>query len=428
MNITIVGLGYVGSVSAACFACDGHHVWGIDINPDKVKIINDGRAPVVEPGLDEKIAQAHNAGRLIASVTLEDGLAQSDLCFIAVATPSRSNGQVDPAHLFRACECIADSLVRLDRRQIIVVRSTVLPIVFRRCAEIFDEIAPGRATVCVNPEFLREGSAIRDFEDPPFTLLGVEDPSVESTLRSLYADLTAQLFVLPPREALLVKYASNAFHAMKVAFANEIGAFCAEQDIDADAVMSVFCSDTKLNIAKRYLMPGFAFGGSCLPKDVRALAYAAKSSDIEMPLIGSLLSSNQAVIERALGRISSLGVRRLGLIGLSFKPNTDDLRESPYVELAERLLGKGYSLKIYDPNVSIANLTGANKEYIARVIPHLARLLVPALDDLKECELLLMAHAFPGVEVFVQNATVPVVRLSGGGARVSVPKGSADEQ
>jgi GDP-mannose 6-dehydrogenase len=251
---------------------------------------------------------------------------------------------------------------------------------------------------------------------------------VELTLRSLYADIAAPLFVLPPREALLVKYASNAFHAMKVAFGNEIGAFCEEQDIDADAVMSVFCSDTKLNIAKRYLMPGFAFGGSCLPKDVRALAYAAKRSDIEMPLIGSLLSSNQAVIERALRRISSLGARRLGLIGLAFKPNTDDLRESPYVELAERLLGKGYSLNIYDPNVSIANLTGANKEYIARVIPHLARLLVQDLEDLRECELLLVAHSFPGVEAFLENANVPVVRLCAGGARVSVPKGVADDK
>ncbi len=426
MKITIVGLGYVGSVSAACLSCSGHHVWGIDINSDKVNIINDGQSPIVEPGLNEKIVQARRSGQLRASVTLDDGLAQSDLCFVAVATPSRTNGQVDPAHLYRACESIAQSLVRLDRRQVIVVRSTVLPAVFQHCTEILDELAPGRAIVCVNPEFLREGSAIRDFEDPPFTLLGVDDPSVEITLRSLYADLTAPLFVLPPREALLVKYASNAFHAMKVTFANEIGAFCEKEGIDADAVMRVFCSDGKLNISQRYLMPGFAFGGSCLPKDVRALAYAAKNSDLDLPLLGSLLPSNRAVIERAVQTISSIGVRRLGLIGLSFKPNTDDLRESPFVELAERLIGKGYTLKIYDPNVSIANLVGANKEYIAHVIPHLARLLAPTLEELNGCELFLLAHSFPGVEVFLQNANVPVVRLSSGGARISVPKGFAD--
>lgn len=424
MNITIVGLGYVGSVSAACFACNGHRVWGIDINSDKVRIINEGRAPIVEPGLEQKIAQARSLRRLTASTNLDDGIGQSELCFVAVATPSRANGQVDPSHLYRACESIAHAVVRLNRNQIVVVRSTVLPAVLQRCSEIFEEIAPGRAKVCANPEFLREGSAIGDFEDPPFTLLGVSDAAAESALRSLYAELTAPVFVLPPREALLVKYASNAFHAMKVSFANEIGALCNEQSIDANAVMKVFCSDTKLNISKRYLMPGFAFGGSCLPKDVRALAYAAKSSDLELPLLSSLLPSNQAVIERAVQTISSFGARSLGLIGLSFKPDTDDLRESPFVELAERLIGKGYSLKIYDPNVSIANLQGANKEYISRVIPHLARLLVPTVEELGTSELLLHGHTFPGVIEFLRDAALPILPLSAGGAQVSTPQGA----
>lgn len=425
MNITIVGLGYVGSVSAACFACNGHRVWGIDINPDKVMMINEGRAPIVEAGLEDKIAQARHADRLSASIDLDDGIGQSDLCFIAVATPSRPNGQVDPAHLYRACESIARSLVRLAKEQVIVIRSTVLPTVLQQCIQLIEEIAPGRATVCVNPEFLREGSAIRDFEDPPFTLLGVDERAAECTLRSLYAELTAPVFVLPPREALFVKYASNAFHATKVAFANEIGALCQEEGVDADAVMNVFCSDTKLNISRRYLMPGFAFGGSCLPKDVRALAHSARSSDLDLPLLGSVLRSNQAVIERALQAISSLGVRRLGLIGLSFKPDTDDLRESPYVELAERLIGKGYILKVHDPNVSIARLQGANKEYIERAIPHLACLLVPTVEELSGCEVLLHGHTFPGVEEFLTDTDVPIVRLGGGGARISMQQGAA---
>jgi GDP-mannose 6-dehydrogenase len=314
--------------------------------------------------------------------------------------------------MFRACEQISEALVILDRRQTVVIRSSVLPSILQRCEEIFSLRAPGRVVLCANPEFLREGTAIRDFEEPPFTLLGVDDPGAEFVLRSLYSDLETPLFVLPPREALLVKYASNAFHALKVVFANEIGALCRETGIDANAVMSVFCKDTKLNVSPRYLMPGFAFGGSCLPKDVRALLYAAKLADLELPTLNSLMASNNAVIDRAVRQICATAKRRLGLIGLSFKANTDDLRESPFVDLAERLLGKGYELKIYDPNVSLARLTGANKEYINLAIPHLSRLLVRSLGELNDCELVLVGHRYPGVDGFLSDIGVSVIELA----------------
>lgn len=409
MNITIVGLGYVGTVSAACLAAQGHRIWGVDINTEKVRIINQGRSHIIEDGLGDKIAQATRSGRLYATEDIEQALRETKLCFVAVATPSRPNGEIDPRHLLRVCEQISRALIKLDRRQIVVVRSSILPSVLQCCEDIFTTIAPGRVELCVNPEFLREGMAIRDFEEPSFTLLGVENPSVELTLRSLYNDLAAPIYVLPPKEALLVKYASNAYHALKVAFANEIGELCQQLDIDGRAVMSVFCKEKKLNISARYLMPGFAFGGSCLPKDVRALQYAAKKFDVELPLIQSLLVSNEKVVERAVRQVVAKGLRPVGLIGLSFKSNSDDLRESPFVEIAERLLGKGYELRIYDPNVSLARLTGSNKEYIESVIPHIARLLVRSLDELAGCKLIIVAHHYPSVDAFLLDSGTEVI-------------------
>jgi len=287
-----------------------------------------------------------------------------------------------------------------------------LPSIFDECRKVLESTAPGLAALCANPEFLREGTAIRDFEQPPFTVLGTDTDAAEATLRSLYADQTAPIFVLKPREALMVKYASNAYHALKVAFANEIAAVCQQSDVDADSVMKVFCSDTKLNISSRYLMPGFAFGGSCLPKDVRAVLYAGNALDLRLPLIAAILSSNERVIERAFQKVRATGKKRIGLIGLSFKSNTDDLRESPFVELAEKLLGKGYELKIYDPNVDAARLTGANKEYIDGVIPHLSRLLVPSLESLADAELLLVGHHFAGVDAMLKNTQSSVIDLT----------------
>jgi GDP-mannose 6-dehydrogenase len=412
MKISIVGLGYVGAVSAACLADAGHHVWGVDINPEKVRIINEGASPIVENGLAEKIAQGRNARRLHATVDIEQALRETEICFVAVATPSRPNGQIDPAHLFRACNQIATALGKLGKKQVVVIRSSVLASIFDDCRKIFDAVVPGSVELCANPEFLREGTAIRDFEEPAFTVLGTDSIAAETVLRALYADQPAPIFALKPRDALMVKYASNAFHALKVAFANEIGAICQQADMDAEAVMNVFCSDTKLNISRRYLMPGFAFGGSCLPKDVRAILYEGKTRDLQLPLMTALLASNQEVIERAFQKVRAMGKRRIGMIGLSFKSNTDDLRESPFVDLAERLLGKGYELSIYDPNVIEARLTGANKEYINGVIPHLSRLLVPSLNELADVELLIVAHHFEGVAALLGTTRASVIELT----------------
>jgi GDP-mannose 6-dehydrogenase len=424
MNISIVGLGYVGAVSAACLADSGHRVWGVDINPEKVRIIVEGRSPIVEHGLAEKIARGRQSGRLFATVDIEEALRETELCFVAVATPSRLNGQIDAGHLLRACKQIATALTKLNRKQTVVIRSSVLPWIFDECRAAFDSIAPGLVELCANPEFLREGTAIKDFEDPPFTVLGTDTATSEATLRSLYADQTAPVFVLKPREALMVKYASNAFHALKVSFANEIAAVCQQADVDADAVMNVFCKDTKLNVSRRYLMPGFAFGGSCLPKDVRAILYAGNAFDLRLPLIASIMASNEQVIERAFQKVRATGKKRVGLIGLSFKSNTDDLRESPFVDLAERLLGKGYELRIYDPNVVAARLTGANKEYIDAVIPHLSRLLVHSLDDLSDSELLLVGHHFPGVDTIMENTQATVIDLGA----YETPKKAAERE
>lgn len=293
----------------------------------------------------------------------------------------------------------------------VAIRSSILPSIFDNCRAIFDEEAPHLVELCVNPEFLREGTAIRDFEDPPFTILGTDDEAVEGMLRSLYSGLTAPVFVLDPREALMVKYASNCFHALKVGFANEIAAICGRSEVDAEVVMKVFCNDTKLNISRSYLMPGFAFGGSCLPKDVRAMVYTGKETDLQLPLMNAILASNEQVVRRAFDAVRATGARRLGLIGLSFKSNTDDLRESPFVELAEQLLGKGYELRIYDPNVITARLKGANKEYIDRVIPHLSRLLVSTLEELRDAEALLIGHDYPGVAALRASSPASVIDL-----------------
>lgn len=398
MIISIFGLGYVGTVSAACLASKGHIVCGVDISPEKVAKINAGSSPVVEPGLSDKIKESIHSKNLKATTDPEEALSHSELSLLAVATPSKNNGQIDPTYLLRACKQIAQVLSKLNRKQIVIIRSSVLPEVFEECGEIFKRLAPDLVELCVNPEFLREGTAIKDFEDPPFTIIGTENAAVEKKLCQLYAGIDAPIYVLGPKEATMVKYASNVYHALKVAFANELGALCKVSGIDSNAVMSVFVQDRKLNISTKYLNPGFAFGGSCLPKDIRAVLYAGKQSDVELPLIQSILQSNTHLIEKTCKRILDYGEKRVGMIGLSFKSHTDDLRESPFVELAERLLGKGIDLAIYDPNVSLSRLTGANKAYIEGVIPHLSKLLVSSLDELvKHSALIIVGHKFEGV-------------------------------
>jgi GDP-mannose 6-dehydrogenase len=401
MKISVFGLGYVGSVSAASFADDGHEVVGVDVNADKVAMVNDGRCPIVEPGLDEVLARAATAGRLRATTSTEQAVAASEVSLVCVGTPSRRNGSLDLTYLTRVCEQIGEALRGRATYHVVVIRSTVLP---GTTHGIVIPALEGRSGgrygeafgVSVNPEFLREGSALRDFRQPPMTLVGHNHAADAAGTLALYQNVAAPLVSTSIAVAEMIKYTSNAWHALKVCFANEIGSLCKRLEVDSHEVMDIFCRDDRLNLSPYYLKPGFAFGGSCLPKDVRALQYRAREADVELPLIQSILPSNRLQIERAIDEILHMGRKRIGLLGLSFKAGTDDLRESPNVILAEALLGKGCQLRIYDRNVSIARLVGANKEYIEHQIPHLSSLLRPTIDEvIDESDVIVVGNASP---------------------------------
>jgi GDP-mannose 6-dehydrogenase len=386
MNISVFGLGYVGSVSAAAFAADGHHVVGVDVHPAKVESINAGRSPIVEPGLDDLMREARSAGRLRATLDTREAVHASDVSLLCVGTPSRRNGSLDLTYLERVCEQIGEALADKDAYHVVVVRSTVLPGTTHDVVIPAIERQSGKRYgegfgVAVNPEFLREGTALHDFRHPPLTLVGHNHAADAAGATALYASVEAPLVTTSIRVAEMMKYTSNTWHALKVCFANEIGNLCKRVGVDSHEVMSIFCQDDKLNLSSYYLRPGFAFGGSCLPKDVRALQYRAKEVDLDLPVIGSILGSNKLQIDHAIEMVTRTGRKRVGLLGFSFKAGTDDLRESPIVILAEALLGKGYDLRIYDRNVSLARLVGANKDYIEHQIPHLSSLLQPSIDD-----------------------------------------------
>jgi GDP-mannose 6-dehydrogenase len=401
MNVSIFGLGYVGCVSAASFAADGHIVVGVDVNPDKVARINAGRSPIVEPGLDELIDDASARGRLRATTSALDAVRDTDVSLLCVGTPSRKNGSLDLAHLDRVCREVGAALRDKVSYHVVVVRSTVLPGTTHDVVIPALEAASGGKYgegfgVSVNPEFLREGTALKDFRQPPMTLVGHNHAADAAGTLALYQALDAPLVSTSIRTAEMIKYASNAWHALKVCFANEIGNVCKRLDIDSHDVMDIFCRDGKLNLSSYYLKPGFAFGGSCLPKDVRALQYRAKELDVDVPVLGSILRSNQLQIHQALDAVVDTGRKRVGLLGLSFKAGTDDLRESPIVILAEALLGKGYQLRIYDRNVSLAKLVGANKAYIEEQIPHFAALLRGTIDEvLEESDVIVIGNPAP---------------------------------
>lgn len=391
MRISVFGLGYVGSVTAACLAQDGHEVVGVDHNRQKVDMINDGRSPVIEQHMDTLVAQAAAVGRLKATEDGAAALADSEMALICVGTPSRANGSLDLSYVERVCDEIGAALRTSPRRHLIVMRSTILPGTMRGTVIPRLEAASGKRAgadfgLCNNPEFLREGSAVDDYRQPPKTVIGEIDPLSGDRLAQIYAGLDAPLLRAPIEVAEMVKYVDNVWHALKVGFGNEIGVVCKALGIDSHAVMDIFCQDTKLNLSPYYLKPGFAFGGSCLPKDLRALTYLGRSLDLELPLLGSVMPSNRAHIERGLKLVMDKGSRNVGVLGFSFKAGTDDLRESPIVELAETLIGKGYDLRLYDRNVSLARLTGANKDFIGERIPHLCKLMVDDIDDL-------LAHA-----------------------------------
>jgi GDP-mannose 6-dehydrogenase len=389
MNVSILGLGYVGCVSAACFAREGHNVIGVDVNPTKVEIINRGNSPIVESGIDELIKEMVDAGRLRATTNTADAIENSAVSLICVGTPSNTNGSLDLTYVRRVCEEIGDCLKQKDERHILVVRSTMLPGTIADVVKPTLEARSGKGAgkdfgVCINPEFLREGTSLKDFYAPPFTLIGADDEDTASTVRQLYSGIDAPVFVTSVRTAEMVKYVCNCFHALKVSFANEIGNICKALGVDSHEVMDIFCQDTKLNLSPYYLKPGFAFGGSCLPKDLRAINYKAKQIDVETPILSSILPSNRQQIERAVDMVLATGKKRVGVFGFSFKAGTDDLRESPMVTLIETLIGKGLQLLIYDRDVSLARLFGANKEYIERQIPHIAQLMRTNIDEVLE--------------------------------------------
>ena len=401
MNVSIFGLGYVGSVSAASLAAAGHTVVGIDINEDKVRAINDGRSPIVEPGLDDLLREGVEAKRLRATTSTTDAVMSTDLSLLCVGTPSHRNGSLDLTYLVRVCDEIGAVLRDKPGYHVVVVRSTVLPGTTHGHVIPALEAASGKRYgegfgVSVNPEFLREGSALADFLAPPLTLVGHNHAVDAAPTKALYQHLDAPLVATSIRVAEMMKYTCNAWHAVKVVFANEIGNLCKRVDVDSHDVMDVFCQDHKLNLSSYYLKPGFAFGGSCLPKDVRALQYRAREVDLEMPLINSVLASNRLQVQQAVDRVVETGKKHVGLLGFSFKPGTDDLRESPMVILAEALLGKGLALKIYDRSVSVARLVGANKRYIAEQIPHLSRLLSESIDEvIDQSEVVVIGNGAP---------------------------------
>lgn len=386
MKLSVLGLGYVGCVSAACFAKRGHEVVGADVSPVKVDIINAGKSPIVEPGIEELISEAVAAGKLRATTDAAEAVMQTDVSLVCVGTPGQHNGSLDLTYIKRVCQQIGAAIEKKSARHVVAMRSTMLPGTIQDVVIPTLQVYSGKQAgkdfgVVINPEFLREGTSLYDFDHPPFTLIGSDDEEAAETVKRLYAHIDAPLYVTRVKEAEMVKYACNAFHAAKIVFANEIGNLCKKLGVDSHPVMEVFCKDTKLNLSPYYLKPGFAYGGSCLPKDLRAITYKARSVDVEMPMLNALNVSNQQQVHHAAQMILRTGKKNVGILGMSFKSGTDDLRESPIVTLIETLLGKGIRLSIYDRDVELARIFGANKDYIEREIPHISSLMKPTLAE-----------------------------------------------
>jgi len=386
MKISIFGLGYVGAVSAGCLANEGHIVIGVDSAQVKVDLINEGKTPIIEKDIGEMIEAAVASGYLRATTDAVEAVRETEISLICVGTPSQLNGNLDLKYVRKVCEEIGAAIKEKAARHIVVCRSTMLPGSMRNVViPILEEYSGKRAGrdfgVCNNPEFLREGTAVYDFYHPPKTVIGELDSDSGNLLAKLYEKMDAPMVRTDVETAEMVKYVDNVWHALKVGFANEIGNVCKALELDGHRVMDIFCQDTKLNLSPYYLKPGFAFGGSCLPKDVRALTYKGRSLDLDLPILNAILSSNQHQVARGVSMIMAKGKRRVGVLGFSFKAGTDDLRESPLVEVIERLLGKGYDVRVYDRNVNLAALTGANKDYILNHVPHIMKLTMDTLDE-----------------------------------------------
>lgn len=395
MDIGVFGLGYVGTVCAACLAKLGHSVIGIDVHPTKVELMSQGKPPIIERDVAEYVSDAVASGRLRATTDARRAVAETDLSLICVGTPSRTNGSLDTSAVETVTRQIGSAIKEKNEYHSVVVRSTVLPGTVRgRVLPILEETTGGRVGerfgLASNPEFMREGTAIADFYDPPKTVIGEVDAETADKVAALYEDLPGPLFRTDLEIAEMVKYADNVWHGLKVTFGNEIGAICKRAGIDSHALMDIFCADRKLNISPAYLKPGFAFGGSCLPKDTRALAYFGLSHDLELPVVQNVIRSNREQVERGLDWILQTGAKRIAMLGFSFKAGTDDLRESPFLEILERLIGKGRQIKIYDRNVDLARLTGANRSYLYGAIPHIAELMVGSVEEaIEDAELVI---------------------------------------
>ena len=389
MKIAVFGLGYVGCVSAACLANDGHMVIGVDVNPQKVASINAGQSPIIEPGLDALVASAVANGSLCAMTDSHEAVLQSDVSMICVGTPSNSNGSLKLDYVKTVCREIGKALADHPGYHTVVVRSTVLPGTVRDCLlPILEGSAGKRAGVdfglCMNPEFLRESSAVKDYYNPSLIVIGALDGRSGQAVEEAYAAVDAECAHVSLETAEMAKYANNAFHALKITFANEIGNLSKAHNIDGREVMQLLCRDRQLNISPAYLRPGFAFGGSCLPKDLRAMLYRSKERDVESPLLSSLLPSNQAQIERDIHLVEATGGKKIAVLGLSFKAGTDDVRESPLIPLIETLVGRGYHVQVFDENVQVEQLIGSNKSFLEREIPHIASLMQPSLAQVVE--------------------------------------------
>ena len=424
MKISVFGIGYVGAVTAACAARDGHSVIAVDVNPVKVDAINAGRSPIVEPGLDELTAAEVAKGRLCATSDIDRAVADTELSLLCVGTPSRENGAIDLGFVERVAAQIGAALSRKAQGHSVVLRSTVLPGTTEQLLIPTLEASSGKRAgkdfgVAFYPEFLRESTAIRDYDDPGAVVFGSLDDETVTRLQALQVNLPVKPYVVPLRTAEAVKYFNNAWHATKISFANEAGNVCKGLGVDSHEVMNILCSDTRLNISRTYMRPGFAYGGSCLPKDVRALRYRAKQADIATPVLDGIAAANEAQIENAYRLIERTGKKRIGMVGLSFKQDTDDLRESPLVILAERLLGRGFEVSVFDANVRLSRLTGANLVYVQEHLPHIARMLREELAEVvSSSDALVVAHAAEVARIdadeLAQKMVIDLVRYAPG--------------
>ena len=410
-TIAVFGLGYVGCVTAACFAELEFRVVGVDIDARKVRAIRDGQSPFYEPGLEPLIAKHLSSGSLTATPSAQEALRDADFAFLCVGTPSAPNGNLNLDYLRKVATEIGSHLDGRAKPLTVVVRSTVFP---GTCDEVVAPSVEPRATVVANPEFLREGSAVKDFMEPSLVVVGSHNRAAAEGVASLYAGLPVQTSVVALRTAELIKYTCNTFHALKIAFANEIGTLSTSLGLDGAEVMETICRDTKLNISSVYMKPGFAFGGSCLPKDLRGLTYRARQLDLDLPLLNSVLPSNEAHITRAFRRVMEMGCRKIGIYGLAFKPNTDDLRESPGVALIERLIGKGCDVKIYDPHIQLDAIYGSNEAFLLKALPHIGRSMEKSLQGVISWAELIVVTQQPNAEAqqALSHSPVPVINVA----------------